>query len=121
MANILIVDDDVEMQDIYKDLFKEEVNEYAIDIVGDGVTALKMMKERSFDLIILDIIMEPIAGDSFFAYVRNDVRTTHLPIIIVSVLSPVTLEHLRKINHVHFLQKPITKLSLFSKINEVLS
>ncbi|UCD14888.1 MAG: response regulator [Candidatus Omnitrophota bacterium] len=120
MREVLIVEDDKEMQEIYKDMFSAEKKGYEIVMANDGVVALRKLKEKKFDLIILDIIMEPIAGDSFFAYVRNDIKVMNIPIIVVSVLSPATLDHLKKINHVHFLQKPISKEGLFKKINEVL-
>jgi CheY-like chemotaxis protein len=118
VKKILIVEDSKEMQEIYKDMFSDEGGRYKIEMASDGVAALRRVREEKFDLIILDIIMEPITGDAFFVYVRNDVKTMDLPIVIVSVLNPLTLEHLKKINHVEFLQKPIRKEELIKVIED---
>ena len=121
MKRLLIVEDEKDMQEIYRDMFSDKSEKYEIDIVSDAAVGLRKIKEKAFDLIILDIIMEPMTGDSFFVYVRDDVKTMNLPVIVVSVLNPDTLENLKKINHVHFFQKPLKKEQLMKKIEEILS
>lgn len=120
MKNILIIEDDKDMHRIYEDMFKTEGKKYKIEILDDATIALKRLKEEKYDLVILDIIMEPMSGDSFFVYLRENIKTTDIPVLIVSVLSPDTLVQLKKINHVQFFQKPITKEQLLKKIDEIL-
>lgn len=121
MIRILIVEDEKDMREIYKDMFSDEKERYEIGIESDAAVALKKLKERTFDLIILDIIMEPMTGDSFFIYVRSDERTKNLPVLVVSVLVPEMSDSLKKVDHVHFLQKPITKEKLLEEIDRILS
>lgn len=121
MKSILIVEDEKDMQEIYKDMFAGQTK-YEIDIEGGTMPALRRLAQKRYDMIILDIIMDPIPGDSFFVYLKSDIRTESIPVIIVSVLKEDTLENLKKIgNKVRFLQKPISKEKLFSTIEAAIS
>jgi len=57
---ILLVDDEEHI----RLLFKEELEEagYAIDIASNGFEALEKVKERQFDLVVLDIKMPGMDG-----------------------------------------------------------
>ncbi len=116
MKRVLIVEDDTDMQEIYRNMFNDQADKYEVDILGDAVEGLRRLKEGIFDLVILDIIMEPMPGDSFFSCARDDSAVRDIPILVVSVLNPDDLEHFKKTDHVDFLQKPITKEELFTKI-----
>lgn len=119
MKNILIVEDDKDMQEIYRNMFKDD-KKYEISIIDDATMALRTLKDKNFDLIILDIIMEPMMGDSFFLFIKGDEKTSHIPIIVVTVLNPDTLKQLKKVDNVVLLQKPINKEQLFKEINKIL-
>jgi len=117
---ILIVEDNEEMQTIYASLFEVRADKYEVEILGEAVRAFKRLKEKPFDLVILDMIMEPMDGEEFFSCVRNDTEILNMPILVVSVLGPDDLEHLKKLGHVNFLQKPITADQLFEKIDQLI-
>lgn len=119
MKRILIVEDDVDMQKIYKGMFAKET-QYSIEILGDAQDALKRLKEEKFDLAILDIIMEPMSGDSFFVHARNDIKIKNIPILVISILKKDTLNFLETLGNFYYLQKPITKSVLIDKINSIL-
>ncbi|MFC1593939.1 response regulator [Candidatus Omnitrophota bacterium] len=120
IKNILIVEDEHDMQEMYKLFFAKMSDRYTVDIESKADTALKRTRKKEYDLIILDIIMEPMSGDAFFMRARDAINTTLTPILVVSVLDPASLKELKKINHVSFLQKPITKEQLFAKLEELL-
>jgi len=119
MKRILIVEDEKDMQDVYKELFQDQ-DKYEIDVEGGTMPALRKVSSKNYDLIILDIIMEPIAGDSFFVYLRSDERTAKIPVLVVSVLGSDIMEKLRRVDHAHYLQKPINKKRLFDKLEDIL-
>lgn len=52
-AHILAVDDNPEIREIIEILLTGEG--FAVDQAGDGTQALAMLKEKHYDLIILDI------------------------------------------------------------------
>ena len=120
LKKILIVEDDTEMITLYKDMFKERLDTYEIQTEHNAESALKKLDEETFDLIILDIIMEPLTGDSFYIFTRLD-KKINIPVLVVSVLSPDTLKNLEKIDNISFLQKPINEAQLFGKIESILT
>ena len=116
MKRILIVEDDKDMQEIYRDIFKGEEAKYSIDIEGDAEQALQRIEKEAFDLVILDIIMEPMSGDSFLVHLRNRPKTKKVPVIVVSILKDQTLAALKQLGNVYFFQKPITKEKILAKV-----
>ena len=78
---ILIVEDSKDMREIYKSFFKNHSGRYRIDMEGDAQTALERVKKTPYDLIVLDIIMEPMTGESFLVYARENSSTSEVPIV----------------------------------------
>ena len=117
---ILIVDDDHDMHELYKDMFERE-SEYEIELEDNGFKALERVKKASYDLLILDIIMEPFPGDSVFVSIRDNERLKNLPIIVISVLDHDSLALLKRFGQANFLKKPIRKEQLMKEIKKVLS
>jgi DNA-binding NtrC family response regulator len=56
---ILIVDDNEDMLELYAGMFRDE-ERFSIDMMSDAMKALRRLGEKDYDLIILDIIMEPL-------------------------------------------------------------
>ena len=76
---ILVVEDDREVSSL---IAKYIANEgYQVDIAYDGSTALKMIKGRDYQLLILDIMIPGISGLELLRCVRERSR---MPVIIVS-------------------------------------
>lgn len=116
---ILIVEDDMAMQEIYKVMFKSRKDLYDIETFGDARLALERLKEDNFDLVILDIYMEPMEGDVFFTCIRDDEEIPNLPVLVISVLDPYKLEHFKERGSVDFLKKPVDEEHLMEKIEEM--
>ena len=55
MQKILIVEDDLAIQALLHDFIQEAG--YEVTLASDGVEALSYFSERSFDLVLLDIIL----------------------------------------------------------------
>jgi DNA-binding response OmpR family regulator len=55
MANILIVEDDKFLQDLYLELLTSE--NYQVDVADDGEAALEKMNHNEYDLVLLDIML----------------------------------------------------------------
>ncbi len=60
MPTILVVEDEPDMLRGLKDNL--EFENYEVDTAGDGQTALKKIADRSYDLIILDIMLPKLSG-----------------------------------------------------------
>ncbi len=79
MEKILIVDDENDIAELISDVLEDEGYNTHIENSGEG--ALKAVKENSFDLILLDIMMPRASGTEVCANIRN---VTNCPIIFVT-------------------------------------
>ena len=61
MAQILIIEDNVEFRNVLKDLL--ERNNYSVETAENGALGVRMYRENSADLVITDMIM-PVKGGS---------------------------------------------------------
>ena len=81
MAKILIVEDDTSIQALLHDFIKEAG--YDVAIAADGVEALTLFSEQSFDLILLDIMLPKIDGYGVCEVIR---QKSDVPIIMLTAL-----------------------------------
>jgi len=81
--NILIIDDDIHNIQLAINILKQN-NEYNIIFTTTGKEALQRVKEYDFDLILLDIIMEPMDGFEVCEKLKNNNLTEDIPIIFLS-------------------------------------
>ncbi len=79
---ILLVEDEPLIQDIYLKKFKEAG--FDVTCVFDAEEAKKILRKRSFHLIILDILLPKEDGLSFLKKLRKE--KNNIPVIIFSNL-----------------------------------
>lgn len=60
--SILVVEDEKFLRDLYKQIIEEEG--YDVETASEGEAALFMIKNNTYDLILLDIILPKIDGIS---------------------------------------------------------
>lgn len=77
---ILIIDDDLAVQNMLAKVVKS--NQFEPYTVNSGEQALEVLKNKIFDLILLDINMNGMDGFDFLQELRQSGKTT--PVIIVS-------------------------------------
>ncbi len=79
---IMIVEDDQSFHDLYMDLLID--TGYEIICTYDGDEAMEKLDEGRPDLIILDMLLDMIAGDTFFRLIRNIPEYADIPVIVAS-------------------------------------
>lgn len=80
MNRILIVEDDETIRDSIKAFLLS--NSFLIDTAADGAAALEAVKKRLPDLVILDLTIPKISGESVCKEIKKDHPS--LPIIILT-------------------------------------
>lgn len=79
-TNILIVEDDQNIREYLHEAFKEA--NYRTQTTSDGAQALKIIKEGNIDLVILDLGIESISGETVCVEAKR--HNPNLPIIILT-------------------------------------
>ena len=93
MKTIMIIENNQTYHNIYKTMLKD--NDYKFIHTYDGYEAMERMDEATPDLIILDMLMDMITGDTFFMYLRNIPEYANIPVIIISSAPERLYNHLR--------------------------
>jgi len=114
---ILVVDDDVLILDLFRMALEDEG--YIVETAFTGEQALKAMRVTIFDLIILDVFLPDIKGDSFVEKIReknNDVRI----ILITGHETYARCVDVLKLGISEILIKPIKLNELVNQVKNVL-
>ena len=121
MKTILVVDDERAMHDLYKDIFFTQGDRYQLLFATSVEEAVEILKSKIVDLIVLDIIMEPIPGQYLYLKITQDeeLKRKHIPIIIASVLKKDMLSRLQKMSDVTIFQKPLKQDEFLKKAEEL--
>ncbi len=84
MANekILIVDDEKELVDMVT--FRLQSQEYDVHVAYSGEEALEKVKQESYQLILLDVMMPGIDGFEVLRRLREDPKTRPIPVIMLT-------------------------------------
>lgn len=81
MKQILIAEDDPDIQELLCAYLRDAG--YAPSAAGDGVEALNLFRTRSFDLVLLDLMLPKIDGFAVCELIR---RQSQVPILMVTAL-----------------------------------
>jgi len=84
MKNILLIEDDPFLIDIYTTKLKEL--DFSVDVARDGQEGLRKLKEKDFDLLVLDIVLPNIDGWQVLKEIGEDEKLKNLKVIILSNL-----------------------------------
>jgi adenylate cyclase len=82
---VLVVDDEEHNRDMLRDSL--EVLGYEIGEAADGKQALQSVAARQPDVILLDVMMPGLDGFEICQRLKNDSRTSAIPILMVTALS----------------------------------
>ncbi len=79
MRKILIVEDDQLIAELERDYL--EASEYEVEIAQDGYEGLRLSKERTYDLILLDVMLPGVSGFDICREIRKE---KNVPVIMVT-------------------------------------
>lgn len=81
LHTLLIVEDNTELRNYIKNEFKHL---YKVLTAVNGSDGLKIAKESLPDVIITDVIMPEMNGYKFCKSIKNDLRTSHIPLLMLT-------------------------------------
>jgi DNA-binding response OmpR family regulator/nitrogen-specific signal transduction histidine kinase len=81
---LLIVEDNIDVRKYIKDSLGDD---FSIEEASNGEQGLKIAEMIIPDLIITDVMMPKMGGHEFTQRIKNDERTSHIPIIMLTAKS----------------------------------
>ena len=116
---ILVVDDNQQNLELLQ-AYLEDVDCITIP-AHNGLDALEIVKKNPPDLILLDVMMPKMSGFEVCKRLKNDPKTTDIPIIMVTALTEFgDIERGIDSGTDDFLSKPVNKLELLTRIKTML-
>ena len=118
--NVLIVDDYKSMLRIIEHVLKQ-LGFKNVHQAMDGVTALRMLHEGQFGLVISDWNMQPMTGLQLLKEVRNDEKLKGMPFIMVTAESKTeNIIAAKEAGVNNYIVKPFNAETLKQKLSAVL-
>jgi two-component system phosphate regulon response regulator PhoB len=113
---LIIEDSEVDMRLIEKSFQKTK---YRILKATGGDAGIQMVQEEIPDVVILDCLLPQIRGEDICRKLKEDGRTKHIPIIILTVLETNILE-CYEAGATKYLNKPVAPKALRAEVRDAL-
>jgi len=82
MHTVLVVDDETDILELVA--FNLERQQYKVLTAGDGISAVKIAREKIPDLIVLDVMLPGLDGFGVYRELRADPRTGGIPVLMLT-------------------------------------
>ena len=118
-CRILIVDD----HESNRDLLSRRLTRDAHHVVtaANGETALAMVEQEPFDLILLDLLMPGMSGYEVLERLKCDPRHNEIPVLIISALDEIeSAVRCIEAGAEDYLSKPFDPVLLHARVNACL-
>jgi len=117
--SILVVDDEPYIGRIIQ--LKLESGPYSVELAHDGRSALeRLTSEKSFDLVLLDIMMPHLSGLEVLAELRRLPGRERTPVIMLTAKGQDTdRARAAELGATDFLTKPFSPKKLLARIDEL--
>ncbi len=119
-GNILAVDDEIVNLTLLASKLRRDG--YQVTKAENGRQALEILREESFDLVLLDILMPEVDGYQVLEIMKNDEALRHIPVIVISALDKMEdVIRCIEIGALDHLTKPFNPLLLKARIDAALA
>lgn len=81
---VLVVDDNEDFREFMKNLFSKE---YQVITANNGEDAYQQVLDQLPDIILCDVMMPIMDGYEFCRKIKEDIRTSHIPVILLTAKS----------------------------------
>ena len=116
---VLVVDDNQQNLELLQ-AYLEDVDCRTIP-ASDGNEALEIIAKNPPDLILLDVMMPRMSGFEVCRRIKNDPKTSDIPVIMVTALNEFgDIERGIDSGTDDFLSKPINKLEILTRVKTML-
>lgn len=115
---ILLVEDDEQIREVVADYFQGKEKRFVVDLAKTGTEGLQRIREREYDLLLLDVMLPGMSG---FSLIRELRRRSKAPVIF---LTAKVREEDRLLGYElgcdDYVCKPFSLAELYAKANAIL-
>ena len=116
---VLVVDDNQENLELLQ-AYLEDLECRTVP-ARDGLQALEIIADSAPDLVLLDVMMPKMSGFEVCKRLKNDPKTSDIPIIMVTALNEFgDIERGIDSGTDDFISKPVNKLELLTRVRTML-
>ena len=115
MKKVLVIDDDPDIVEAIQLILTTEG--YDSEVTTKGSETCQKVREYKPDVIILDILLSGNDGRTICKNLKNDPRTKHIPIIMISA-HPTAKRAAKESGANSFVAKPFSVFALLTEIQK---
>ena len=117
--SILVVDDDDHVLELERTILEQ--GGFEVTSAGGGAEALELLGARSFDLVLLDVMMPEVDGFTVCRKIKEDLGLKHLPVVFLTAKGGgEALAEGFDSGAVMYINKPFTANKLLTVVNTML-
>jgi uncharacterized protein (TIGR02266 family) len=125
---LLVVEDDVQWGLLYRRALDRVPTGAAeastapliVDFATDGWEGLKVMSQKPYDLLLMDLSMEKMDGFRMLAQIRNDPKLSRTKIIVVSGAGPEALRRALEMGADFAVGKPVRMATIVETVRSLI-
>jgi CheY-like chemotaxis protein len=118
---VLVVDDEPDFRRLITLFLEQSDLPIAVTVAANGSEALEFAQMNPPDLILLDIMMPEMDGFDVCARLRANVRTTFIPILMLTALNdPNSRTRAFLVGTDDYVSKPFDRTELLARVRRVL-
>jgi adenylate cyclase len=118
-SSVLVVDDNEMNRDILCSLLAADGHQAAV--AENGRVALELIKAKSFDLVLLDVMMPEMNGYQVLEHLKSDPNSRDIPVIVLSALDEIgSVVRCIELGAEDYLPKPFDPVLLRARIGACL-
>ncbi len=120
LKRILIVDDDLTQAELVEEILQSD--DYLSEVATSGEMAIQLVRRKSYDLIILDLLMPQVDGFVVLDNLRKDPIASDTPVLILTgkLLTKDDQDKLSGKNYHLFLKSMFSREKLLEQIHRIL-
>jgi type II secretory ATPase GspE/PulE/Tfp pilus assembly ATPase PilB-like protein/CheY-like chemotaxis protein len=117
---ILVVEDEVSLRRVLKDLL--EMEGYTVYEAADGAEAMEQIDRHNPDLVLLDLNLPNVDGHTVLRKLRAEPRTASLPVVVLTARGEEENEvRVLKAGATDFITKPFRPRALLARLGATLA
>ncbi len=122
---VLLIDDSSIARDLIRsslaEVLRADGRGYELVEHNEGRAALDRLGREHFDLLLLDWVLPKFHGSEVLKQVRSSLKTSRLPVVIISSAPDETRDEALKLGANAFVSKPVVNSRLTEALHAALS